>query len=180
MVGGPLYYFQILNTTFEQNEARTDSGGGLRMAGSGSVSRCTFLNNMATTGAGVSVSSAGLFILSESTFLANTASDSGGGLEVRDEVGGFITQTQFQDNVAGNHGGGVLVFRTVLPLEFLGCTWTNNTAQIEGHHAYIDGDLNSFVPLSTTFRGCVIFSQQNTISDIYGYYSHSYSFTLFG
>ena len=128
------------DTTVSTNEA-TESGGGLALSESGTVSGGTFTGNVAMYGGGIDVgggenqlfdvtvdgnvasqSGGGLFAvgaleLSGSALTNNLATDLGGGLFIFGTEQVVLEQCTVEANDAGNLGGGAYVFSGVLDSE---------------------------------------------------------------
>lgn len=124
------------------------------------VTDTTFFNNTALEGGAMSLFGQASGIVSSSTFTANTADAQGGAINIRDAVmtidncsfvnnraslgGGVgldrsfnvqVTNSQFRGNTA-NQGAGLAAFVAQLKVSL--CSFSNNTASVEGGGAFIN------------------------------------------
>jgi predicted outer membrane repeat protein len=109
--GGGLYAADLLtltNTQFLSNTSNT-IGGGAYVAGTGTLAGGLFRNNTATSDGG-GLYTVGPLVLTGTQFLSNTATfGNGAGLYAIGPNDSLVQNSLFQDNSAGDEGGGLFI-----------------------------------------------------------------------
>ncbi|MDD3043198.1 MAG: NosD domain-containing protein, partial [Methanosarcinaceae archaeon] len=138
----------LTDTTFENNTAEIDLGGGAYFTSSedATLTNTTFENNKAYNGGGASFTRSKNATLANTTFENNTASNSGGGAYFYDSANNAtLTDTTFENNTAYN-GGGASFLRSENAV-IKNCLFDNDN----NFYAYLSpAILNETTPISGT------------------------------
>jgi hypothetical protein len=148
------------------NNITSNSGGAIDLSGSSAtVSSTVFYSNNAAGDAGAILVSDGSSLTVDNTLFTGNTASSGGAIEVPDAASTLsVTDSQFTGNIANLQGLGGAVATFEMSPSFIGCAFTDNTANFGGAiSAYggSPGDPTTLFLVDTTFTG-------NTANNIAG------------
>jgi predicted outer membrane repeat protein len=140
--GGAIYnhltgVINIDNSTFNHNQAVTDSGGAVFSTGNSTISNTNFINNFAL-GDGGSIYNQNMLTVTNSIFKNNSVNNSGGAIFNSKKGTSYISGSKFTNNNANDTGGAIENEGYNGALTVINSDFTSNTGS-DGGAVYNDG-----------------------------------------